>query len=82
MTTFELLAAKIKKDIDVDAYNFKRIYAGYWQRRAGAWTWRASYNVDGREYILGSQYPAADLLKATKLVASKDNALDTDIFPD
>jgi hypothetical protein len=82
MTPFERLAIKIKADVGIEACNFKRLYTGYWQKKAGAWVWRADYTIEGKAYVLGSQWPATALLSANKLVTSTEHAFDTDIFPD
>jgi hypothetical protein len=64
MTTFEKLAIRIEKDCGIKLHEFRRTYAGYWQRCNGAWIWDA-YVVDGIENI-GSGWSATDLLKSKK----------------
>jgi hypothetical protein len=70
MTTFEKLRVKIKKDTDLDLFNFERCYVGYWQRSTGAFSWRAKLRFeDGgtSSYDYGSSYSASALLKEKKL---------------
>lgn len=50
-----------------------RTHAGYWQRRQGAWSWRVE-QPDYRlpQQIVGSHYPVTDLVRAPRLVATRD----------
>jgi hypothetical protein len=45
---------------------FRRVYAGYWQRAAGAWSWTVDGSSTG---WIGSIYPVAVLLRAERLIA-------------
>ena len=65
MTTFEKLKIKIKKDLDLDLYNFKRTRIGYSGRECGAFTWIAQSKESPRDY--GSCTTAKELLKAKEL---------------
>jgi hypothetical protein len=64
-STFQKLAEKIKKDLDFDAFDFRREYVGYWQRSNGAWVWSAK--TKNGPITIGSQWSATYLLKAKKL---------------
>lgn len=43
----------------------ERTRAGYWQRSAGAWSWLAVDEKNGRE-LFGSDWPASEVVKAGK----------------
>lgn len=71
MTTFEKLQARIEKDTGIKLVNFRRIYAGHWQRSNGSWLWGA-YDAENSAHDVGSCYTATELLKSKKpLVLSK-----------
>jgi hypothetical protein len=58
----ERLAAKIKKELNIecDATTFRRTYAGYWQRRSGAFSW----TMQTRELrVIGSCERASECVK-------------------
>lgn len=84
MTTFEKLAVRIKKDLDINLINFQRRRVGYWQRSAGAWLWIATRkhedgSLSASDY--GSCYSATDLLREKKpLVLLESNKYE--IHPD
>lgn len=65
MTTFERLAKRIKKDTGIELINFRRTYAGHWQKSNGNWIWGAQ---DAENYAndIGSCYSATELLKSKK----------------
>lgn len=65
MTVFERLQKRIEKDLGIRLVNFRRTYAGYWQKVRGGWVWGASYADSGHD--IGSIYRATDLLKSKKL---------------
>jgi len=69
-------------DLDINAFNFKRLRPGYWQKSAGAWTWVANKKDDDgvmSPYDVGSSFSATDLLKHNgKLVFCQDG----EILPD
>lgn len=55
------LAKKIFEQTNVKVFPlFERVYAGYWQRSAGAWSW-AAYMLGMQQ--CGSQWPMDFLLK-------------------
>ena len=63
MTIAERLSSKIKQDIGIECVpcTFRRTYAGYWQRRQGAFVWEM--DVKGFSYEIGSTQPASELVK-------------------
>lgn len=63
---FVRLTDKIQNDLGVVCVKdgFRRTYAGYWQRRAGAWSWEG-VTEDGRR--IGSIWTVSELLKSPKL---------------
>lgn len=63
MKTFEKLAVRIEKDTGLKLDRFRRTYAGYWQRKAGAWRWFA-FEVGSKGNDIGSMYSATELLKS------------------
>jgi len=65
MTTFEKLAKRIKKDTGIELVNFRRTYAGHWQKSNGNWVWGA-YDKDNFANDIGSTYTATELLKSKK----------------
>lgn len=62
-TTFERLKEKIKKDTGIDAYDFRCLHTGSWQKSNGAWSWSAYTSFKE----IGSPYSATLLLKCSKL---------------
>ena len=65
MTSFEKLAIKIKKELGIDLYNFKRTRIGYSGRECGAFTWVAQSKDSPRYY--GGCTTVKELLKAKEL---------------
>lgn len=65
MKPFEKLAIKIKKDLGIELYNFKRTRIGYSGRECGAFTWSAQSKESPREY--GSCTTVKELLRAKEL---------------
>lgn len=65
MTTFEKLQKRIQKDIGITLVNFRRTYAGHYQKSAGNWLWSA-YDVESTAHDVGSCYSATELLKSKK----------------
>ena len=63
---FIRLADKIQEDLGIACMkdSLRRTYAGYWQRRAGAWSWEG-VTEDGRR--IGSIWSVTALLKSPKL---------------
>lgn len=83
MTTFEKLAIRLKKDLDISAKNYRRMYVGYWQRSSGAFVWCATTDRDKDEhtghYDIGSTFSATLLLRENNpLIISRDG----EILPD
>lgn len=82
-TSFGRLADRIRDDlgIEVDRDSLKRTYAGYWQRKAGAWSWEGR-TLDGHR--IGSAWTAGELLKSRKLttVDGVNWHTETEIAPD
>lgn len=80
---FVRLADKIQNDLGVVCMkeSFRRTYAGYWQRRAGAWSWEG-VTEDGRR--IGSIWSVSELLKSPKLgfVESVNWHTELEIGPD
>ena len=70
----EKLSKRIKEEFDIDVIpKIYRIRAGYWQRRAGAWSW-FMLTKDG--FDVGSIYRANDVLKAKKLSSLRTHPID------
>lgn len=69
MTTFKKLQKRILEDLDLDLRDFRRTYAGHWQRSQGAWVWTATLYVDGQRspVDMGSPYRAHEVLAAKKI---------------
>lgn len=63
MTTFEKLQIKIKKDLNLDCYNFKREYASIQELGMGAFSWSADHSAG----TIGSGVSATELLKIKTL---------------
>lgn len=58
----------------------ERTYAGYWQRRQGAWVWRM-IPADGGAWV-GSLYPVTTLVGLPRLGASLSTlAAEWSVFP-
>jgi hypothetical protein len=64
MTSFEKLALKIKKELDIDLYNFKRTRVCYYGKRCGRFIWIAQ-SKSSIDY--GSCITVKELLKAKQL---------------
>lgn len=64
MTSIEKFCERAKKDhdVDLDPKTFRRVYAGYWQRAQGAWSW--TMDEKGKVAVVGSQWPIWRLLRA------------------
>lgn len=80
MKKFEKLAEKIKFQTGHDVYAFRRLRAGYWQRKQGAWSFCAKMKRDwaserSEEYDpeVGSFHSATDLLEANQIVIEYDS---------
>ena len=75
MTIAERLSNKIKRDIGIECVpcTFKRTYAGYWQKRAGAFIW--VMNVKGFSYEIGSTQSASELLRRGYKLEMKGNEI-------
>lgn len=75
MKPFEKLGERIKKDLDIDLVNFKRIRTGWSQRASGAWSWVAQ-SATNSFIDYGSQFGATELIKYKgKLVKCRDNSI-------
>jgi hypothetical protein len=66
-TSIEKLVDRLKNELGIlaDSKSFKRVYAGYWQRSKGAWSW--SMNISGTNQFIGSQSSVGELLKAKRI---------------
>ena len=64
MTVVEKLCKKIERDIGIKCISstFRRTYAGYWQRRVGAFVWVMS--AKGLSYEIGSTQSVTELVKS------------------
>lgn len=62
--SFDKLIERVKKDLDIELKDCKRLYPGYWQRARGAFTWCAQTFNDSNSY--GSTYSVSSLLKSKK----------------
>ena len=50
-----------------DDFHFERVYAGHWQRSAGAWSWYMCYPAPGGGVQeIGSQWSVTELLRSKK----------------
>jgi hypothetical protein len=66
--TFKKLAEKIKADTGETVGDFQRLYPGYWQKKAGAWSFCARMaSGHGTTYEIGSCETAKSLLMARKI---------------
>jgi hypothetical protein len=65
MKPFDKLKIKIKKELDIELYNFKRTRIGYSGRECGAFTWVAQSKESPIDY--GSCTTVKELLKAKEL---------------
>lgn len=54
-------------------YRYVRSYAGYWQRKEGAWGFWIE-NLEGH-VMVGSQYTVKELLRASKIVDDNTRSL-------
>lgn len=63
MTPSERLMARLRAmGVDIpEGSTLQRTYAGYWQRKGGAWSWFL-LSPDGRDF-LGSYFPVKTLLR-------------------
>jgi len=83
MTVFEKLSKKIKEDLNIDVLtsSLRRTYAGYWERKSGAFVWYG--NVVGYPSLkIGSCESATELLKAKKLVINNNGFNEIEICSD
>jgi hypothetical protein len=58
---------------DPDRYVISRVYAGHWQRSAGAWSWSLDHLSDDTNAkvdasLVGSQFPAAECARGCQFV--------------
>jgi hypothetical protein len=63
----ERLLARIRREIPdaPEPLVFDRIYAGYWQRASGAWSWAVT-SPTWASWSVGSQWPVKDVLRWTR----------------
>ncbi|MFF8656790.1 hypothetical protein [Streptomyces huasconensis] len=86
MTTAERLIARLREiGLDLpEGSRLVRVYPSPAMRNEGAWSWSAM-GPDGRELLIGSQYPMAELLGAERLdtmqITSSAVGKDTEVFP-
>jgi hypothetical protein len=77
---FERLRIRLNRDLQMDLpedVEFRRTYAGHWQRSAGAFNWIVYHSC-----MIGSCYPARDLLKSKRLISDdSDRNGDIEIYP-
>lgn len=64
---------------DPSDYCIRRVYAGYWQRASGAWSWYL-YSEKNHVHTIGSIYPAKQIAKAFFIGISNSSG-DTEIYP-
>ena len=62
---FSKLQKRLSEELGITAGQFRRTYAGYWERRQGRFTWAA---ITDQGKIIGSTERATDLVKAKRLV--------------
>ena len=56
----------LRKGNEMD-FHFERVYAGHWQRSAGAWSWYMCYPAPGGGVQeIGSQWSVTELLRSKK----------------
>lgn len=79
MKTFEKLAVRIKKDLDIELYKFERCRVGRSQRASGAWSWRAQRIDDPSHNDYGSCYSATELLREKEPLTLERSIRSTDI---
>lgn len=79
MRTAERLIIRLRKiGLDLpEGSRLERTHAGYWQRKQGAWTWRA-IGPGNRPLWVGSTYTMTELLAAPGICAHRDGS-DTSI---
>jgi len=65
MKTFDKLAVKIERDLDIKLTDFRRTYAGIHQRGSGAFVWVA--RLEGSNEEIGSTITASELLTREKI---------------
>lgn len=81
----EKLTRKIYHDngIICDPSTFKRTYAGYWQRSAGAFSWTMCGVRDSEYLIVGSIYPVTALIrKNCKIVTGEQEWNEIALYPE
>lgn len=82
MTSFEKLAKRIKEELNIEIKpsSLHRTYAGYWQLRAGAWSWvgELATSQDIPCYV-GSCETVSNLLRAKKLDCGYINVYEIEI---
>jgi hypothetical protein len=66
MNVWEKLSKRVANELGINLCDFERLYPGYWQRKSGAWSWRAKCDLDGFKDI-GSTFSARELLRAKKI---------------
>jgi len=69
------VAKRIKKEFNIEVKPvIYRTYAGRWQRSRGAWSWWME--LKDSPIMVGSAFPARDILKAKKLsISDTDNEI-------
>ncbi|MFE4857411.1 hypothetical protein [Streptomyces sp. NPDC056670] len=86
MKASERLIARLREiGLDLpEGSRLVRVHPSRAMRNEGAWSWSA-YGPGGRELLIGSQYPMAELLAAERLdtmqVVSGAVGSDTEVFP-
>lgn len=82
MKVEEKFNERLKKDLGFEIRNIKRVYPGYWQRAAGAWSWTGDKVIDGVKsgsMNIGSCQSIGECLKSnTPLVLWKDEIIAND----
>jgi hypothetical protein len=72
MSTFIKLQIRLKNELGIDLFNFKRTRVGCWQKSLGAAVWIAQSSEHNIDY--GSSYTATELLKCKKLCIYNNSA--------
>lgn len=67
VSLFDKLNERLKKELDMQLMDYERCYPGYWQRIAGAWSWRAKLKGETSVYDYGSQDSLGRLNKAKSI---------------
>lgn len=65
-----------------EPFVFRRLYPGYHQRCAGAWSWAAERPEGVPVDICGSQSPLRDLLAAPSVTIYADQFNDVTLYPE